>query len=73
MPLDVKPADDDTKIFDTVTLVGGVLRFETGASRSLFDNLKRTRSRLGKPITDAQAYAAFTGWNNGYVQIQERG
>lgn len=74
MALVMRAVNDDTKIFDVITLVGGRLRFETGAARPMFDNTKKARNRLqGKHTTDAQLYAALNGWSNGYIKIQERG
>lgn len=73
MALVAKAVNDDTVILDTITLVGGKLRFETGAAKAMFDNIRKTRAHMGRHTTDAQLYAALSGWSNGYIKIQERG
>jgi len=51
---------------DRVTLTQGVLSYETGAARSLFEGLRGSNPDL----TDEQLFDAYNDWSNGYLTVQ---
>ena len=54
------------RVLDTVTLVDGVLAYDTGKARDLVE-----APRIAKPdLTDAQLLAMRSNWSNGYIQIR---
>jgi hypothetical protein len=64
-------SEKDGTVHDTIDLVDGKLTFSTGAARRMFNNMRRSRSRLqGVEVTDAQLFEAFTDWSNGYITIK---
>lgn len=56
----------DGRVLDEVALVAGELRYRTGASRPLFETLRANHPEL----TDADIFARYTNWTNGYLAVR---
>lgn len=52
---------------DRVELVDRKLSYDTGTAQSIFEG--RRRARPGIVLTDAELFAYFGDWSNGYIQV----
>ncbi|MEV7011555.1 hypothetical protein [Streptosporangium sp. NPDC051022] len=59
----------DGTVFDTITLVDGELRFETGAARDVIASVRR----FSPGDSDESLFSSLveSGWSNGYAALHQ--